>query len=224
MYMYTIKSVSDEGIYYLVNHANDYKTYWVEKRDLRPKMLYDRAADAKASLTKLLKVMTEYKADKFYLVKINIYGNIESEEELQMSKRKTLLYKDYIAYCANGVKLSKVIKMALGDAQFFQNVVYNYAKFLEIMGISEKFMQIYSTAQSRTDLNRLVTLVEKAENKEVNIDNLNIENGDLRLFCEAFDFKNNECLTESYDMWKEQFGSDFPYCIHEEIYAYIEVC
>ena len=221
--MYTIKSVSDEGIYYLVNHANDYKTYWVEKRDLRPKMLYDRAADAKASLTKLLKVMTEYKADKFYLVKINIFG-IESEEELQMSKRKTLLYKDFIAYCANGVKLSKVIKMALGDAQFFQNVVYNYAKFLEMMGIYEKFIQIYSNAKSRADLDRLVTLVEKAENKEVNIDNLNIENGDLRLFCEAFDFKNNECLTESYDMWKEQFGSDFPYCIHEEIYAYIEVC
>ena len=222
--MYTIKSVSDEGIYYLVNHANDYKTYWVEKRDLRPKMLYDRAADAKASLTKLLKVMTEYKADKFYLVKINIYGNIESEEELQMSKRKTLLYKDYIAYCANGVKLSKVIKMALGDAQFFQNVINNYARFIELMGISEKFMQIYSTAQSKTDLNRLVTLVEKAENKEVNIDTLEIANGDLRLFCEAFDFKNNECLTENYDMWKEQFGSDFYYSVRGEIREYIEAC
>lgn len=222
--MYTIKSVSKEGVYYLVNHAKDYKTYWVEKRDLKPKMLYDRAADAKASLTKLLKIMTEYRADKFYLVKINTYGNIESEEELQMSKRKTLLYKDYIAYCANGVKLSKVIKMALGDAQFFQNVINNYARFIELMGISEKFMQIYSTAQSRTDLNRLVTLVEKAENKEVNIDNLNIENGDLRLFCEAFDFKNNECLTESYDMWKEQFGSDFYYSVRGEIREYIEAC
>ena len=80
--MYTIKSVSDEGIYYLVNHAKDYKTYWIEKKYLKPRMLYERAADAKASLTKLLKVMTEYKADKFYLVKINIYGNIEFEEEL----------------------------------------------------------------------------------------------------------------------------------------------
>lgn len=222
--MYTIKSISDEGIYYLVNHAKDYKTYWVEKRDLKPKMLYDRAADAKASLTKLLKIMNEYKADKFYLVKINTYGNIESEEELQMSKRKTLLYKDYIAYCANGVKLSRVIKMALGDAQFFQNVINNYARFIELMGISEKFMQIYSTAQSKTDLNRLVTLVEKAENKEVNIDTLEIANGDLRLFCEAFDFKNNECLTENYDMWKEQFGSDFYYSVRGEIREYIEAC
>lgn len=222
--MYTIKSVSNEGVYYLVNHAKDYKTYWVEKRDLKPKMLYDRAADAKASLTKLLKIMNEYKADKFYLVKINTYGNIESEEELQMSKRKTLLYKDYIAYCANGVKLSKVIKMALGDAQFFQNVINNYARFIELMGISEKFMQIYSTAQSKTDLNRLVTLVEKAENKEVNIDTLEIANGDLRLFCEAFDFKNNECLTENYDMWKEQFGSDFYYSVRGEIREYIEAC
>lgn len=222
--MYTIKSISNEGIYYLVNHAEDYKTYWVEKRNLRPKMLYDRAADAKASLTKLLKIMTEYKADKFYLVKINIYGNIESEEELQMSKRKTLLYKDYIAYCANGVKLSKVIKMALGDAQFFQNVINNYARFIELMGISEKFMQIYSNAKSKTDLNRLVTLVEKAENKEVNIDNLNIANGDLRIFCEAFDFKNNECLTENYDMWMEQFGSDFYYSVRGEIREYIEAC
>lgn len=222
--MYTIKSISDEGIYYLVNHAKDYKTYWVEKRDLKPKMLYDRAADAKASLTKLLKIMTEYRADKFYLVKINTYGNIESEEELQMSKRKTLLYKDYIAYCANGVKLSKVIKMALGDAQFFQNVINNYARFIELMGISEKFMQIYSNAKSKTDLNRLVTLVEKAENKEVNIDTLEIANGDLRLFCEAFDFKNNECLTENYDMWKEQFGSDFYYSVRGEIREYIEAC
>ena len=222
--MYTIKSVSKEGVYYLVNHAKDYKTYWVEKRDLKPKMLYDRAADAKASLTKLLKIMTEYRADKFYLVKINTYGNIESEEELQMSKIKTLLYKDYIAYCANGVKLSKVIKMALGDAQFFQNVINNYARFIELMGISEKFMQIYSTAQSKTDLNRLVTLVEKAENKEVNIDTLEIANGDLRLFCEAFDFKNNECLTENYDMWKEQFGSDFYYSVRGEIREYIEAC
>ena len=222
--MYTIKSVSNEGVYYLVNHARDYKTYWVEKRDLKPKMLYDRAADAKASLTKLLKIMNDYKADKFYLVKINTYGNIESEEELQMSKRKTLLYKDYIAYCANGVKLSKVIKMALGDAQFFQNVINNYARFIELMGISEKFMQIYSTAQSKTDLNRLVTLVEKAENKEVNIDTLEIANGDLRLFCEAFDFKNNECLTENYDMWKEQFGSDFYYSVRGEIREYIEAC
>lgn len=222
--MYTIKSVSNEGIYYLVNHAKDYKTYWVKKKDLKPKMLYDRAADAKASLTKLLKIMNDYKADKFYLVKINIYGNIESEEELQMSKRKTLLYKDYIAYCANGVKLSKVIKMALGDAQFFQNVINNYARFIELMGISEKFMQIYSTAQSKTDLNRLVTLVEKAENKEVNIDTLEIANGDLRLFCEAFDFKNNECLTENYDMWQEQFGSDFYYSVRGEIREYIEAC
>ena len=222
--MYTIKSVSDEGIYYLVNHAKDYKTYWVEKKDLKPKMLYDRAVDAKASLTKLLKIMNEYKADKFYLVKINTYGNIESEEELQMSKRKTLLYKDYIAYCANGVKLSKVIKMALGDAQFFQNVINNYARFIELMGISEKFMQIYSTAQSKTDLNRLVTLVEKAENKEVNIDTLEIANGDLRIFCEAFDFKNNECLTENYDMWQEQFGSDFYYSVRGEIREYIEAC
>lgn len=74
--VFTIKSVSSEGIYYLVNHVNKYKTYWVEANELKPGMLFSRVSDAKSSLTKLLKVMSDYRTDTFYLVQINNIGNI----------------------------------------------------------------------------------------------------------------------------------------------------
>lgn len=66
--MYTIRSISDEGIYYLVNGWNKHKTFWVSKEDLRKNMLFNKAADAKRALTKLLKVMEEYRTDDFSIV------------------------------------------------------------------------------------------------------------------------------------------------------------
>ena len=221
--MYTIKSVSDEGIYYLVNHARDYKTYWVEKRDLKHKMLYDRAADAKASLTKLLKIMNDYKADKFYLVKINTYGNIESEEELQMQK-KTLTNKELIKYAGNGVVISTLLAKATKQFDVFTNILNTYTRQLYIIGASDKVSDIFMQAKSSADLCKIVMVVKNCEDKEVDINRLDLATGELRLFCEAFDFKNNECLTENYDMWQEQFGSDFYYSVRGEIREYIEAC
>ena len=66
--LYTIKSTSDEGVYYLVNHWYSHNTFWVEKSELRKSMLFKRAQDAKTSLTKLLKLFDEYKNDKFEVV------------------------------------------------------------------------------------------------------------------------------------------------------------
>jgi len=66
--MYTIRSVSDEGVYYLVNGWNKHKTFWVNKEDLRKDMLFKRAGDAKRSLTKLLKIMPDYRLDDFSIV------------------------------------------------------------------------------------------------------------------------------------------------------------
>lgn len=66
--MYTIKSTSNEGVYYLVNGWEKHYTFWVEERKIRPSMLFKRKQDAKASLTKLLKVMDDYANDKFEMV------------------------------------------------------------------------------------------------------------------------------------------------------------
>jgi hypothetical protein len=72
--MFTIKSTSEEGIYYLVNHWQKHKTFWIEPEKIKREMLFKSAADAKRSLTKLLKVMDDYRTDKFEIIEI-----IESE-------------------------------------------------------------------------------------------------------------------------------------------------
>ncbi len=66
--LYTIKSISDDGVYYLVNDWYSHGTFWAKESELRKSMLFKRAQDAKASLTKLLKLFDEYKNDKFEVV------------------------------------------------------------------------------------------------------------------------------------------------------------
>jgi len=70
--MFTIKSISDEGIYYLVNGWDRHKAFWKLKENLKPDMLFKSAADAKRSLTKLLKIMPDYATDKFEIVQMDI--------------------------------------------------------------------------------------------------------------------------------------------------------
>lgn len=67
---YTIKSTSSEGVYYLVNHWEQHKAFWVEPEKIKQSMLFKRACDAKRSLTKLLSIMDDYRTDKFELVEI----------------------------------------------------------------------------------------------------------------------------------------------------------
>lgn len=77
--MYTIKSVSDDGIYYLVNGWHKVYKMWVHENEIKQKYLFKSIAGAKNSLTKLLKIMWEYKTDKFSVVKIDENNKIIAE-------------------------------------------------------------------------------------------------------------------------------------------------
>lgn len=68
--MFTIKSESEEGVYFLVRAWRDNKAMWVSEEKLTEKMLFATEAGAKRSLTSLLKVMPEYGSDKFSVVEI----------------------------------------------------------------------------------------------------------------------------------------------------------
>lgn len=140
-----------------------------------------------------------------------------------MSKRKTLTNKEFIKYI-NGVVISTLLAKATKQFDVFTNILNTYTRQLYIIGASDKVSDIFMQAKSSADLCKMVMVVKNCEDKEVNIDRLDIATGELRLFCEAFDFKNNECLTENYDMWHEQFGSDFYYSVRGEIREYIEAC
>jgi len=75
--MYTIKSVSEEGEYYLVNHWYKFKAIWQRKEKITTKRIFKDEKSAKASLTKLLKVMPEYANDKLIMVQVNPGGVME---------------------------------------------------------------------------------------------------------------------------------------------------
>lgn len=66
---YTIKSTSDEGIYYLCNGWNKNKTFWTTEAQIN-KAIFKSQAHAKSNLTKLLKIMPEYATDKFEIIEI----------------------------------------------------------------------------------------------------------------------------------------------------------
>ena len=140
-----------------------------------------------------------------------------------MSTRKILTNKEFIKYI-NGVVISTLLAKATKQFDVFTNILNTYMRQLYIMGASDKVSDMLMQAKSSSDLCKIVMAVKNYEDKEVDIDRLDIVSGELRLFCEAFDFKNNECLTESYDMWKEMFGSDFYYSVRGEILEYIEAC
>ena len=74
MTKYTIKSTSEEGVYYLVNGWEKCKTFWFSEKSVMEdtenakRFFFNKPSQAKASLTKLLKVMTEYIEDEFEVV------------------------------------------------------------------------------------------------------------------------------------------------------------
>lgn len=65
---FTIKSKSNEGTYFLVNHWEKHQNFWVEREKLKPSMLFKTSGYAKRSLKKLLSIMEEYKNDEFSVV------------------------------------------------------------------------------------------------------------------------------------------------------------
>ena len=68
--MYTIKSISDEGTYYLVKDWRKNRELWVsqEKMNRHPDWWFTSEGKAKQSLKTLLNVMDEYLSDEFYVV------------------------------------------------------------------------------------------------------------------------------------------------------------
>lgn len=76
--MYTVKSTSPEGIYYLVNRCNFHNKIWVRENELKRSMLFRRERDAKARLTSLLKVMDDYKNDIFEIVEVENKNEIRN--------------------------------------------------------------------------------------------------------------------------------------------------
>lgn len=74
MIKYTIKATSYEGIYYLVNGWRKCNTFWfneksvMEDPEFAKRFFFNKPAQAKASLTKLLKIMPDYAIDKFEIV------------------------------------------------------------------------------------------------------------------------------------------------------------
>lgn len=74
MKKYTIKSTSDEGIYYLVNGWEKCKTFWFGEDEVAKdvekakRFFFNKPSQAKASLTKLLKIMPDYQEDEFEVV------------------------------------------------------------------------------------------------------------------------------------------------------------
>lgn len=68
--MFTVKSTSHEGVYFLVNHWQKNKTFWIEPEKAKPEMMFLSPRTARSSLTKLLKIMPDYKTDKFELVEV----------------------------------------------------------------------------------------------------------------------------------------------------------
>ena len=71
---YTIKSTSSEGVYYLVNGWNKCKTFWFNEKSVMEdtenakKYFFNKPSQAKASLTKLLKIMNDYSTDQFEVI------------------------------------------------------------------------------------------------------------------------------------------------------------
>ena len=62
---YTIESLSDDGWFFLCKGWGHRRMIWFTFDELKNEHLFDSPKDAKASLTKLLKVMPEYKEDEF---------------------------------------------------------------------------------------------------------------------------------------------------------------
>ncbi|MCR5238103.1 MAG: hypothetical protein K6E34_12980 [Lachnospiraceae bacterium] len=77
--MFTIKSISDEGTFYLNKNWEKNKSFWKYSSELKIEDMYKTASAAKSSLTKLLKVMGEYLADSFFLIETDENNRIVSE-------------------------------------------------------------------------------------------------------------------------------------------------
>ena len=71
--MYTVKTDSWEGTYYLINHWNKYKTFFKTNKPTLKDQYFKTEADAKRSITNLLNscMGDDYKNDKFTIIEVD---------------------------------------------------------------------------------------------------------------------------------------------------------
>ena len=69
---YVIKSISGDGVYYLIKNWNKNKTFQKKKDWLKDGDFYKSAKYAIRSLKHLLEIMPDYAADKFSIVRIDV--------------------------------------------------------------------------------------------------------------------------------------------------------
>ncbi len=104
--LYTVKSVSDEGEYYLVKDWRKNKELWVSKSrmDSNPQYWFTSSAKALQSLKSLLNVMfDDYGSDDFFVV-----DNKGNETPVNLNVRKNGLWeKDFDVFTSKQVKASK---------------------------------------------------------------------------------------------------------------------
>ena len=88
---YTVKSISPEGVYYLVNGWYKYFAFWIRKNDISENktryihmITFKTKGSAKTNLTKLLKIMPDYARDHFRLCAIMENGTINSIENIKI--------------------------------------------------------------------------------------------------------------------------------------------
>ena len=118
--------------------------------------------------------------------------------------------------------ISEQLNTVTDDIVKFTDVLNNFMGPLNSIGAAGKVNKLLMSATDSEDLRHIFQVVKVAESRPVNLDRLNIQ--ELRLYCNAFDYKYNECLTNSFDMWSEVFGTEFNNCVRKEIVAYIENC
>ena len=108
---YTIKSTSEEGVYYLVNHWQRHKTFWVSEKNIKPEMLFKTVGYAQRSLRRLLEVMDDYKTDKFDVVKVVI-----AENDLHISEIAEEVAEETCPFCnhVNEFKVSEAMEYKNG--------------------------------------------------------------------------------------------------------------
>lgn len=121
-----------------------------------------------------------------------------------------------------GTTISEQLSSVSDDIMKFTAVLNNFMGPLNSIGAAGKVNKLLMSATNSEDLRHIFQVVKVAESRPVNLDRLNIQ--ELRLYCNAFDYKYNECLTNSFDMWSEVFGTEFNNCVRKEIVAYIENC
>ena len=135
---------------------------------------------------------------------------------------KSVKANEYVSHVTNGVKISKLLYYTCHDFSVFMSVLNKYMRFIYIMGAGNSVYKRLRVAHNSKDLYTIAGYIEEAENKDIDIDKLNVQ--ELEIYCIVFDNKYNECLHDNFLLWKSTFDDTFESSVYDEIREYIEAC